>query len=294
MHVGVDAAVERPPAGARADSGTALSPCVLLIDDAPEAYLVLRDAMGALCAFEAARSGPEGLARADADPQPDLILLDVCMPEMGGFEVLRNLRANPRTAGIPVIFLTGVHDEASELRALSAGAVDYVNKPLRPPVVLARVRAQLDLKFAREALQNDNHYLEAEVARRTRESRLVRDVSIRALANLADVRDNETGAHMVDSTGRRNTFDIGGVYGKACGVDAGIDRAWSDALTRCAVTSPANRAAILGADCNRDNKREGGRDYWRISSGRYTLVPSSRRDAIVYVQAYFWKVFVVF
>jgi putative two-component system response regulator len=170
---------------------------VLLIDDAPETALLLRPSMQALCDLHAAYSGADGLLHADSDPQPHLILLDVRMPGMDGFEVLRNLLANPRTASIPVIFLTCANEDDIELRALNAGAVDFVSKPLRPAVVLARVRTQLQLRSMRQQLLDENHYLEHEVERRVLEASLVRDVSIRALANLAEVRDHETGAHIL-------------------------------------------------------------------------------------------------
>jgi putative two-component system response regulator len=141
-------------------------------------------------------SGVEALRVAADEPQPDLILLDVVMPGMGGHEVFRLLRANPLTRDIPVIFVTAMDHMEDEMRGLELGAVDYITKPLRPPVVLARIHTQIELKMARDQLRGQNSQLEAEVARRMAENDLTQLVSIRALAHLAEMRDPETGNHI--------------------------------------------------------------------------------------------------
>jgi putative two-component system response regulator len=133
---------------------------------------------------------------AHSTPAPDLILLDVMMPEMDGFDVLAELRSNPATQHIPVIFVTAMDGTADEERGLDCGAVDYITKPIRPAIVLARVRSQLELKQARDLLRNQNTYLESEVARRMTENQLIQDISILALARLAETRDPETGNHL--------------------------------------------------------------------------------------------------
>ena len=89
-------------------------------------------------------------------PRPDLILLDVMMPEMDGYEVLKTLRANPASQDIPVIFVTALSADTDEELGLSLGAVDYVTKPVKPALLLARVRAQLELKKARDWLADQN------------------------------------------------------------------------------------------------------------------------------------------
>ncbi len=129
-------------------------------------------------------------------PRPDLILLDVMMPEMDGYEVLKTLRANPASQDIPVIFVTALSADTDEELGLSLGAVDYVTKPVKPALLLARVRAQLELKKARDWLTDQNAYLDAEVHRRMAENELIKDVSLHALAALAEKRDNETGNHL--------------------------------------------------------------------------------------------------
>lgn len=129
-------------------------------------------------------------------PKPDLILLDVLMPHMDGYEVFSRLRENPSTSDIPVIFVTGLDSTEEEEKGFALGAVDYIAKPYRSPIVLARVRTQLELKRARDWLRDQNAYLEAEVARRMQDTLLVQDLTINALAELAEMRDSETGNHI--------------------------------------------------------------------------------------------------
>jgi putative two-component system response regulator len=131
-----------------------------------------------------------------AGSPPDLILLDIMMPEMDGFEVMQRLKAMPAHRDIPVIFLTAKSTVEDEMRGLVVGAVDYITKPISPPIVLARVRNHLELKMARDFLRNENAYLEQEVARRTGQVAAIQDVTIRAMASLAETRDTDTGNHI--------------------------------------------------------------------------------------------------
>ena len=169
---------------------------ILAVDDTPENLVLLGDILGALFRVRVANSGERALRVAASEPRPDLILLDVMMPEMDGYTVLARLRDDPATRDIPVIFVTALDSTESEEKGLELGAVDYITKPLRPSIVLARVRTHLDLKQARDLLRNQNQILEAEVARRMGENQLVQDVSIHALAHLAEMRDPETGNHI--------------------------------------------------------------------------------------------------
>lgn len=118
------------------------------------------------------------------------------MPEMDGYDVLAELRADRLTRTIPVIFITAMDDTKDEEKGLALGAVDYITKPIRPAIVLARVKAQLELKNARDILSDHNAYLEKEVARRMADNSLIQEVSIHALARLAETRDPETGNHL--------------------------------------------------------------------------------------------------
>ena len=171
-------------------------PTVLVVDDMPENLMVLGDLLQPDCLVRVANSGQRAVAVAKSAPQPDLILLDVMMPGMNGYAVLDQLRADPLTSHIPVIFVTAMDSDADEEKGLALGAVDFIHKPIKPAIVQARVRTQLELKAARDALYNRNLNLEVEVQRRIRENQLIQDVSMRALASLAETRDNETGNHI--------------------------------------------------------------------------------------------------
>lgn len=171
---------------------------MLIVDDMPENLSVLGELLrDAGYRVRVANSGRVALRHAAQAPQPDLILLDVMMPGMDGYEVLKRLREDAATAEIPVIFLTALDDARDEERGLETGAADYITKPIRPAVVLARVRSQLLVKQARDWLRDQNATLEAEVARRMKENEQIQAVSIRALAHLAEIRDPETGNHIL-------------------------------------------------------------------------------------------------
>jgi putative two-component system response regulator len=169
---------------------------VLVVDDTPENLTVLGELLQPRYRVRVANSGQRALQVAASEPRPDLILLDVMMPEMDGYVVIRNLQDNPLTREIPVIFVTAMDADDDEERGLSLGAVDYIAKPIRPAIVLARVNAHLELKRARDHLQHHNAWLEKEIERRMLDNQLMQDVSIRALASLAEARDMETGQHI--------------------------------------------------------------------------------------------------
>ncbi|WP_368178581.1 two-component system response regulator [Aeromonas sp. R7-1] len=174
---------------------------ILIVDDSPENLMVLTELLSPHYRVLAAQSGEKCLRIVSADPKPDLILLDVMMPGMDGYEVLKQLRQSPISNRIPVVLLTALADPQSEEFGLSLGAADYITKPIKPVVVQARVRTQLEAKQARDGLQNQNAALEAEVARRMAENDLIQQVSIRALAHLAEIRDPETGNHILRTQG---------------------------------------------------------------------------------------------
>lgn len=169
---------------------------VLVVDDTPENLTVLGELLQPRYRVRVANSGRRALQVAASEPRPDLILLDVMMPDMDGYAVINELRANPGTRDIPVIFVTAMDSDEDEERGLALGAVDYITKPIRPAIVLARIHAHMELKAARDWLKNQNTWLESEVARRMRDNQLMQDVSIRALASLAEARDMETGQHI--------------------------------------------------------------------------------------------------
>ena len=128
---------------------------ILLVDDKPANIQVAHNILKDTYIIKIATSGAKALDLAKALPQPDLILLDVMMPEMDGYEVCSRLKADPGTCDIPIIFLTGKTDAEDETRGFELGAIDYIHKPFSPLVVQARVRTQLALREAREQLAEE-------------------------------------------------------------------------------------------------------------------------------------------
>lgn len=169
---------------------------ILVVDDSPENLSLLSDLLLPHYDVRAVNSGPRALRAAAGKPRPDLILLDVMMPDMDGYDVLAQLRQNTATQDIPVIFVTALDTSVDEAHGLELGAVDYITKPIKPAITLARVKAQLDLKIARDWLADHNTALEAEVARRMAENLFIQNVTIRCLGHLAEIRDPETGNHL--------------------------------------------------------------------------------------------------
>ncbi len=169
---------------------------VLVVDDTPDNISLMSNLLKDFYKVKIANNGEKALRIAGSDPPPDLILLDVMMPEMDGYEVCRRLKANAGTRDIPVIFLTARTEVEDETHGFDLGAVDYITKPISPPIVMARVRNHLELKTARDFLKDRNAFLEAEVRKRTREVAAIQDVTIHAMASLAETRDNETGSHI--------------------------------------------------------------------------------------------------
>ena len=172
-------------------------PTILVVDDNRENLVVMGGILEKNYRVRVANSGTRALVVADSEPRPDLILLDIMMPGMDGYETLGHLRRNPHTRSTPVIFVTAMDTDQDEEAGLHLGAVDYVTKPIRPSILLARIATHLELKAARDRLTNQNEFLEEQVARRTRELELIKDVSMHALAMLAEKRDNETGNHLL-------------------------------------------------------------------------------------------------
>jgi putative two-component system response regulator len=171
-------------------------PVILVVDDTPDNIVLLSNVLQDRYRVKVANCGERGLQVATRGTPPDLILLDVMMPEMDGYEVCRRLKNETSTRDVPIIFLTARSDDEDEKHGLELGAVDYITKPINPAIVLTRIETQLHLKAASDFLKNKNHILAAEVERRTRELQAIQEVTILALASLAESRDNETGNHI--------------------------------------------------------------------------------------------------
>lgn len=185
-------------------------PLILIVDDQPENLLILEDLLMTDYQVQVANRGQTALDYLESGGRADLILLDVLMPDMDGFETCRRLKENPVWRDIPVLFLTSLSDADDESHGLSLGAEDFIHKPISPPVVLARVRTQLKLAQARHLIRDRNAELEYLVAERTREllsksQELIhrkqeiiaaQAATITAFCSLAETRDNETGNHI--------------------------------------------------------------------------------------------------
>jgi putative two-component system response regulator len=171
-------------------------PTILVVDDTPDNLTLMQALLKDLYKVKGANNGERALKIASAGNPPDLILLDIMMPGIDGYEVCRQLKANPATRDIPVIFLTAKTDVEDEKLGFELGAVDYITKPVSPPIVMARVHTQLTLKASADFLRDKNEFLEAEVTKRTREVMAIQDVTILAMASMAETRDTDTGNHI--------------------------------------------------------------------------------------------------
>jgi putative two-component system response regulator len=170
---------------------------VMVVDDTSQNLVLMTELLRDDYRIIVANGGERALALLGSETLPDLILLDIMMSDLDGYEVLSRIKANPLTSNIPVIFLTAKSDPADEIRGLQLGAVDYVTKPISPPIVQARVRTHLALKASADFLRDKSDYLEHEVARRTSQISTVQDVAVLALSSMAETRDNETGNHIL-------------------------------------------------------------------------------------------------
>jgi diguanylate cyclase (GGDEF)-like protein/PAS domain S-box-containing protein len=182
---------------------------VLVVDDTKENLTVIGELLNPHYNVRIANSGQRALKVANSTPVPDLILLDIMMPEMDGYETLAELRANPATRHIPVIFVTALDADEDEERGLALGAVDYIAKPIRPAILLGRIRTQLDLKLAQDQLRRQNASLEAEVQRRVAENLAIQEQGQRNEARLNRMRQlilssASEGIFGVDVEGRIN------------------------------------------------------------------------------------------
>lgn len=165
-------------------------PTLLVVDDIPENIDVLVASLRDDYSIKVALNGQRALSIAQKSPKPDLILLDVMMPEMDGYEVCRRLKADPTTANIPVIFVTAKHDVSDEEKGFALGASDYIVKPISPPLVKARVKTQI-------ALYDQNRQLMEMVREKTKELRESKLRIIHHLGRAVEYKDNETGAHVI-------------------------------------------------------------------------------------------------
>nr|WP_240701039.1 response regulator [Pseudoalteromonas phenolica] len=167
---------------------------VLVVDDVSENLSFIGEVIGDEYRVLAAKSGSVALAILERN-EVDIILLDVVMPEMDGYEVITELKINPKSKDIPVIFLTAKSSVEDEKKGFSLGASDYISKPISPPILMARLKTHLLNKRSKDFLKSKNLYLE-EVQKRAAQMSELQDVTIQAMASLAETRDEETGFHI--------------------------------------------------------------------------------------------------
>jgi len=163
---------------------------VLVVDDNEDNLMILREGLGDIYDVLIAGSGEQALDIARRKPRPDIILLDIQMPNMDGYTVIKKLHQRISTKNIPVIFVTALSEIQDELHGLELGAVDYITKPINLGLLRRRIHNHLELKRHRDHLQEL-------VNERTREIRLVQELTIEMISNVTEFRDPETGGHII-------------------------------------------------------------------------------------------------
>jgi putative two-component system response regulator len=161
---------------------------ILVVDDTEENIEILVELLSDIYDISVAMDG-EYAIESLKEEIPDLILLDIMMPGIDGYEVCKILKNNENTKYIPVIFLTALTDAREEEKGLNIGAIDYITKPFNPSLVKARVKNQLELKLLRD-------HLEDVVKQRTAQLELTQEITIESMGTLAEYRDPETGGHI--------------------------------------------------------------------------------------------------
>ena len=168
---------------------------ILVVDDTPANLSLLSGLLSPRWRVRLAPSGAKALALVRRQP-PDLIVLDVMMPELDGYEVCRRLKADPATRDIPVLFLTALTQPEDETRGFECGGADFIHKPFNPATVLSRVATQLEAKRWRDALHQHNQWLQQALESRLAEVDQLRDATLHVMISFAEFRDENTGHHV--------------------------------------------------------------------------------------------------
>ena len=214
-------------------------PLILAVDDEASNLQLLRQILQDRYRLLFAKDGARALELANQE-KPDLILLDVMMPGMTGYETCRALKADPATAAIPVIFVTALSDAGDEVDGFDAGAVDYITKPVSPPIVRARVRTHLSLVRAEELKQS-----RLEIVQR--------------LGLAAEYKDNETGLHVIRMSN----------YARILGVAAGMHEAQADDLLHAAPMHDVGKIGIPDNILQKPGALD--KDEWKVMQSHATI-----------------------
>lgn len=200
---------------------------ILIVDDTPENIDVLGGILRPYYRVKVAISGERALAIANGESQPDLILLDIMMPGMSGYDVCRQLKANLATRRVPVIFCTAMGEEDDERKGFAVGGVDYITKPVKPALVLARVETHL-------ALYQTERSLEKRVAEKNAEVLETRLEVIRCLGRASEFKDDQTGHHVIRMS----------QYARLLGIACGMTEADADLLMNAAPMHDVGKIGI--------------------------------------------------
>ncbi|KFZ39131.1 chemotaxis protein CheY [Shewanella mangrovi] len=217
---------------------------VLVVDDTAENIDILVGILADDYRVKVAIDGPKALQLAQKSP-PDIILLDVMMPGMSGYEVCQRLKQDPMTCAIPVIFVTAMTEEADEQLGFEIGGADYITKPISAAIVKARVRSQLNL-------YDQRRHLEQQVQERTSELQQTRFEIIKRLGRAAEYKDNETGTHVI----RVSHFS------KLLAQDAGLPDSFCDIIYNAAPMHDIGKIGTPDAILRKPGKLDG--DEWKI------------------------------
>jgi len=173
-----------------------MKPLVLIVDDTPANLNLLATLLKNTYEIRVANNGVKALELAQVEPLPDAILLDVMMPKLDGWMVCERLKSIPATARIPILFLTAKNSIEDEEYGLSLGAVDFIAKPISPPIVLARLRTHLQNREYQRFLEDKTGWLEDEVQKKINRINQLHEASILVMVSLAEFRDECTGWHI--------------------------------------------------------------------------------------------------
>jgi putative two-component system response regulator len=168
---------------------------LLVVDDTPANLNLMAGLLNTEYRVRLATGGARAFELALRDP-PDLVLLDVMMPEVDGYEVCRRLKRDPRTCDVPVIFITAMSQPDDEARGFEVGAADFIHKPISPPILRARVQTHLQVKAWQDSLRRRNAGLESQLSVKLEQVERMRDATLYVMVSMAEFRDQDTGNHV--------------------------------------------------------------------------------------------------